>query len=143
MEQLILVGELNETKIAHEINLIGQRFGAFMTSQAFLFGAYAYVAAPDSAAHLRGVLMLLGLAITFVMGPSILAAKRVLTKLQIVRAEVERVVRDKTGLPMPLLGDSANRDMGLASTIFWGNATLWGVPLITLATWGLLFLRGK
>jgi hypothetical protein len=135
MDQLTPLAVLNETKIGHEITLIGQRFGSFMTAQAFLFGAYV-VATGNHVSGLPGVAAVLGLTITLTMTPSILAAKRVLKRLLITRSELERVIREKTDLPMPLLGgDSRSRDSGLAGTLFWGNATLWGIPAITTLAW--------
>lgn len=147
LQELITLGQLNEAKFSHEIALIGQRFGALVTSQSFLFGAFAVVtsssagAQPGStAATMQWAVPLLGLLITLAAAPSIWAARAVMSELGEVRAQIEERIRNLTGLGVPLLG-AHNRESSLLWTVWWGNSATLLIPLVIFGAWFWFLLR--
>jgi hypothetical protein len=128
------------TQIEHEDNLLTQRLNWFLTSQSFLFTAYAIVfnGTPPASAKpaIRSILMQVIPLIGVASGALILIA---IVAGAIVMHDLRRSFRSShsaathTGLP-PLQGRGSTRFMGLLAPLL--------LPVMFIAVWTILFDKG-
>jgi len=128
-------------QIEHEDNLLTQRLNWFLTSQSFLFTAYAIVfngtPLPSSAnLAVRSVLMqvipLIGVAAGGLILIAILGGAIVMRDLRNSFVPSQADAKE-AGLP-PLQGRAATRFMGLLAPIL--------LPLMFISVWGMLLIKG-
>jgi hypothetical protein len=127
-------------QIEHEDNLVTQRLNWFLTSQSFLFTAYAIVfnGTPPASARLaiRSILMevipLIGVAVGALILIAIIGGAIVMNDLR-RSFQLNCPAAADAGLP-PLQERAATRFMGLLAPIL--------LPVMFIAVWMLLFAKG-
>jgi hypothetical protein len=127
-------------QIEHEDNLLTQRLNWFLTSQSFLFTAYAIVfngtppawAKPAIRSILMQVIPLIGVAAGALILIAIVAGAIVMHDLRRSFQTSQSAAAD-TGLP-PLQGRAATRFMGLLAPLL--------LPVMFIAVWTVLFNKG-
>jgi hypothetical protein len=157
--KLCYLGELIESKVAHEISLTGHRMTWLVVSESFLFGAFAAVltysanavaATANAVASQPGVqvsqtattllilLPALGMLLVLFVLPSLWAARAVMMELLTARASIETKLQDLTFKNLPILGSGESRGK-LKWTSTCGDVSLLGVPVLLFFAWGAVF----
>jgi hypothetical protein len=150
IQDLCCLGSLIETKISHEINLIGYRMAALVISESFLFGAFAVIlASPGSSTDPTTTIMtlllglpVLGFFLVLFAWPSLFAARRVMQALCRARGDVDKMLQKLTSKDVPHLPNLGieTREPSLKSTLWLGDLPLNAVPALLAVTWLLAFL---
>lgn len=161
--ELCYLGELIESKVAHEISLIRHRMTWLVVSASFLFGAFAAIlthsanaaaAATNAVTSQPGVqvsptatrllvlLPFLGVLLVVFVLPSLWAARAVMRALSTPRASIEAKLQKLTSdLELPILGSGKSRGK-LWWTSTCGDVSLLGVPVLLFLAWGaVLWVR--
>jgi hypothetical protein len=139
--ELCCLGELVESKIAHEISLIGHRMTWLVVSESFLFGAFALLLTgmdisktlPQTSTMLLWFLPLIGISLVILVSFSLRAARAVLEALLEPRESIENALQNIVLGNLPSLGKNRGK---LQWTRTWGNVSLYGVPIMLLCAWG-------
>ena len=143
---LCSLGSLIESKIAHEISLLGHRMTWLVISESFLFSAFSIIlTSANMVTKTAPVLLLLlpsvGIAVVLFVYPSLFAAHRVMAALLRSRSEIERKLISLTQIKLPELGgltDTRNPELGW--TLWCGSLPVWCVPAVILVAWILVLL---
>jgi hypothetical protein len=127
-------------QIEHEDNLVGSRISWFVTSQSFLFSAYAIMSsglpANPTPAYLAGkrallvVAPIVGITTGLLILLAILSGVVAMTNLR--RLYTEHAGRIPAGLP-PIQGSAWTRMTGIAAPVL--------LPILFMAVWVFLLLR--
>jgi hypothetical protein len=145
VSDLCSLGELIETKIGHEIALMGHRMEWLVVAEAFLFGAFATVLAATSIDPFAKYFMLfllpvLGISITVFAAISLRAALAVSRALVIARGVIDKELKHATGMKeLPNLG-LESREPSLLWTENHGRVTVWCVPPTIFAAWVVILI---
>jgi len=147
ISNLCSVAELLESKLGHEISLLGHRMESLAISETFLFGAFSLILTsggriPPTAKFVMLVsLPIVGVALAVVSLVSLKAALAVAEALREARGDIDGCIQRLTGLGArwPNLGNAAHRNPGLKWTLDWGSAATKFVPLM-LAVWMALIV---
>jgi hypothetical protein len=141
--ELCSLGELIESKVGHEINLIDHRMTWLVVSESFLFGAFAAVVAslnPKIPLHavLLWLLPVVGICVVVLVYPSLIAAHFVMADLIKARGVIECKLKDAGFEYLPKVGGRATRDRRW--TYLAGAVPMWFVPIVILAAWVIVVL---
>jgi len=128
-------------QIEHEDNLVGSRLSWFVTSQSFLFSAYAIIAtgfqgiATQSTLDAKHVLLVIIPSVA--IGTSVLILLAIISGIRAMSALRKRYVQltaqwDDALLP-PIQGDQLNRMIGMAAPAL--------LPPLFMAVWFFLLMR--
>jgi hypothetical protein len=146
LEQLCSLGQLLESKIGHEVALIGHRMEWLVVSEAFLFGAFATVLASgsmDASARRTMVLLLpiLGMTLAGLASIGVLAALAVSRALLKARGVIDNNVRRLTAMEeWSKLGYRSSRKKSIRWTEPGGKVTAILVPPLILLAWVWIFI---
>lgn len=142
------LGSLIESRIGHEIALIGHRIQWLVVSESFLFGAFATILASRtdsygssfSKAAIVYMLPILGMLLAMLAWISVLQALRVSEALLKTRGNIDRTLTKRiASLDWPHLG-LKREGKGLRGTDFWGKTSAFCVPPLLAMAWLYLFL---
>jgi hypothetical protein len=129
-------------QIEHEDNLVGSRISWFVTSQSFLFSAYAIIATGFQVVTDKSILdakhVLLVVIPSIAITTSILILLAIFSGIQAMSAlrsqygKLRGVFNDATPLP-PIHGDRSTRVTGMAAPVL--------LPPLFMAVWIFLLVR--
>jgi hypothetical protein len=129
-----LYGEVR-AQIQHEDNLITQRLNWFLTSQSFLFTAYAIVANGTADVNTRNILLhiipLIAITAGVLIHTAIVGGTIVMARLRAMFRTHESAARN-AGLPA-IQGSAVTRAMGILAPL--------GLPVAFVAVWIMLIIR--
>lgn len=143
--ELCAIGELIESKMSHEVSLLGHRMEWLVVSEAFLFAAFTLVLTDGKHLGLQLRIFLfcfyaaLGAFLAYSARKSIKAALAVTGPLLKARGEIEDRLKNCTDLKeLPNLGPI--REKEIESTVSDGNFSAQWVPLAIGVAWALLLI---
>lgn len=140
VQELCALAALVESRVAHEVNFIGNRMTWLVVSESFLFTAFATIlTVPNAqvtatARCLAISLPVLGVSIAAIVWPSVLAATKVMHALTQTRGTIDKQIK-RLAIPNWISLGTESREPWLRDTVARGDWPVKYVPPLLIAAW--------